>query len=167
MSQGDKRQRRRDAVKLSDLVGKTLEPVVARRGFATADLVANWAEIAGPAFASFTAPEKIVWPRDSGEDFAPGLLVLRADGPKAIFVQHEVGQITERINAFFGYAAIAQVRIVQGPVKGRPAAGNGPASRKIDEPALAAAVAPVEDDRLRAALERLGRQVLARPIKEA
>lgn len=159
--------RKRGAVKLSDLVGRALEPAIARRGFATADLLANWPAIAGAALADFTAPEKILWPRDRTEEFAPGVLVLKVDGPKAIFVQHEAGEIVDRLNAFFGYAAIGQIRIVQGPIGRRQAKVPERAGRTVDEPTLAAAVAPVESDALRAALERLGRQVLANPFKEA
>lgn len=167
MADNTSQVRKRGAVKLSDLVGKALEPAIARRGFATADLLANWPAIAGAALAEFTAPEKILWPRDTSEEFAPGVLVLKVDGPKAIFVQHETSEIVDRLNAFFGYAAIGQLRIIQGPVGKRPAKALERASRPVDEPALAATVAPVESDALRAALERLGRQVLANPLKEA
>lgn len=159
--------RKRGAVRLSDLVGKALEPAIARRGFATADLLANWPAIAGSALAEFTAPEKILWPRDTSEEFAPGVLVLKVDGPKAIYVQHETAEIVERLNAFFGYAAIGQLRIIQGPVGKRLPKAPKRDGQPIDEPALAAAVAPVESDALRAALERLGRQVLANPLKQA
>ena len=38
------------------------------------------------------------------------------DGPAAVLFQHEAGQIVERTNAFLGYAAVGQIRIVQGPV---------------------------------------------------
>ncbi len=79
-----------------------------------------------------TAPEKIVWPRHAlTEDPPAGTLIIRADGPRAIFVQHELPQIVERVNAFFGYRAVAQARVVQGPVGARtPQAPPPPA---VDE----------------------------------
>ena len=39
----------------------------ARYGFAQADVVANWEAIVGPELAAVSAPERIRWPRGSGE----------------------------------------------------------------------------------------------------
>ena len=106
---------------LGEIVARVIEPVTARRGFARADLVAVWPEIAGPMHAACTVPEKITWPRHADGDEPPaGTLFIRADGPRAIFLQHELPQIVERVNAFFGYRAVASARIIQGPVR-RPA----------------------------------------------
>ena len=65
--------------------------------------------------------------RDADEPPA-GTLFIRADGPRAIFVQHELPQIVERVNAFFGYRAVAQARIVQGPVGSRAPQAPKPAA---------------------------------------
>jgi hypothetical protein len=70
-------------------------------------------------------------------------------------------QIVERINAFFGYAAVGQVRIVQAPVTARAASTRTEAAlAPSDEAALSARLDAVDDDRLRAALDRLGRGVM-------
>lgn len=154
-------QKRKGPLSLGEIVGRVIEPVTARRGFAKADLIAVWPEIAGPMHASCTAPEKIVWPRHAPTDEPPaGTLIIRADGPRAIFVQHELPQIVERVNAFFGYRAVAQARVVQGPVGARaPQAPPTPAIDKATASRIAAETAAVEDEGLRAALERLGRGV--------
>ena len=47
---------------------------------------------------------------------------------RALDVQYNARQIIERINAYFGYAAIAELRIVQAPV-GLPAAACAPGHR--------------------------------------
>jgi hypothetical protein len=137
-----------------------IEPVTARRGFAKADLIAVWPEIAGPMHASCTAPEKIVWPRHAPADEPPaGTLIIRADGPRAIFVQHELPQIVERVNAFFGYRAVAQARVVQGPVTATAARSPPPPLDGAAAQRIAEETAAVDDDALRAALARLGRGV--------
>ena len=95
-------------------------------------------------------------------DGAPALLVLRVDGPRAIFVQHEAGQIIERVNAFLGYGAIGHLRIIQAPVKGQQA--EAAKDDNLDpeaEARLAQTIAAVPDEGLRAALDRLGRSVLS------
>src|SRR5262249_11782606 len=101
-------------------------------GFSAASLVADWATIAGRDLAAYTAPERLKWPRvveRSDEELAetgkgrPGAtLVLRVDGGRSLDVQHRARQIIERINAYFGYAAVAELRIVQAPVgiEGQP-----------------------------------------------
>jgi hypothetical protein len=158
------KNRRRGPIALTELVSKILGPVTAKRGFAKAELIAAWPAIVGPAYAAWTAPEKIVWPRTTGaEDDTPGVLVLRVDGPRAIYVQHELPQIVERVNAFLGYAAVGQARIVQGPVVGesRPAETVTPPLAAEAEAKLAGALAEIADEGLRASLDRLGRGILA------
>ena len=123
------KERRRGPVPLSELVGKVVDPVIARRGFATADLIAAWPAVVGQAFAACTQPERIVWPRArEGAEPGAGTLFLRVDGPRAIFLQHELPQIRERINALLGYAAIGQIRITQGPVQTRTPPSQSTAS---------------------------------------
>lgn len=150
---------------LSALVGKVLDPVVAKRGFATVDLIAAWPEIVGARFADCTAPEKIVWPRGDTNAGRPGTLVVRVDGPQAVLVQHETDQIRERVNGFLGYAAIAQVRLVQAPVARpqRPGITTPATLSEAQKSTLSHAVAGVENDRLRDALTRLGRVVIGKP----
>lgn len=162
-STGDTGKRRRGPVQLAELVGRVIDPMTQRRGFATTGLIAAWREVVGARIAACSRPEKIVWPKGSSAEGEPALLVLRVDGPRAIFVQHECGQIVERVNAFLGYAAIGRVRIVQGPVANDAAPGRrGPPPLTTQETArLAASLDGVADEGLRRALERLGRGILA------
>jgi hypothetical protein len=134
----------------------------------TASLVTDWPAIAGTELAAYTAPERLKWPRGaehSVEGAAPtekgragATLVLRVDGARALDVQYKARQIIERINAYFGYAAIAELRILQAPVDGRlPPA---PVARPAAEP-LTHEVAHIADPGLRGALARLGAGVRA------
>ncbi len=138
MADSDERRRTRGALPLSALVGRVIGPVAKRRGFATADLIAAWPEIVGARFADCTRPDKIVWPRGEANVDMPGVLTLKVDGPRAVLVQHELGQILERVNAFLGYGAVGQVRHRAGA---RGAAGEtGRARRNGDRrPGRAAA----------------------------
>ncbi len=148
---------------LTELVGRVLAPVSGRRGFATADLIAAWPDIVGAKYAECTRPEKIVWPRNEEAGADGGVLHLTVDGPRAVLIQHELDQIIERINAFLGYAAIARIRIVQGPVAARQAQRQAtPPLDSAAEARLGATIAGVDDEGLRAALARLGRGVLQR-----
>jgi len=135
-------------------------------GFASAALLTDWASIAGADIASYTAPERLKWPRgvnaygeiEEGAERRPGAtLVLRVDGPRAIELQHKAHQLIERINASFGYRAVAELRFVQAPLGGAPApAGQPPLRRRpVAAEADLADLATVRDEPLRDALARL------------
>jgi len=141
-------------------------------GFSTATLVTDWVRIVGRELAAATAPERLKWPRGVApadvEGNAPGqgrdgaTLILRVDGGLSLDVQHKARQIIERINTYFGYAAVAKLRIVQGPV-GAERGSTGLATlatRPVSHP-LTAEVAHVADPALRDALARLGAEVKA------
>ncbi len=164
MAESQEKRRRQGAVPLSALVGRVINPVARKRGFAAADLVAAWGDVVGADLAECTRPEKIVWPRGEANSEAPGVLTLRVDGPRAVLVQHQLGQIVERVNAFFGYAAVGSVRIVQGPIgrAAEPAPADDAPLAPEEEARLKAATGRVEDQSLREALDRLGRGVLKR-----
>ena len=109
-------------------------------GFSTATLLTDWTIIAGRDLASFTLPERLKWPRnvEAFEDVAddsrgrPGAtLVLRVDGPRAIEVQYQTGQIIERINAHFGYRAVSEIRFIQAPLQ--RAGASDPRAAEIAE----------------------------------
>lgn len=142
-------------------------------GFSTATLLTDWAVIAGAELAEYTLPERLKWPRsvDAYEEVAasdkgrPGAtLVLRVDGPRAIEVQYQTPQIIERINAHFGYRAVADVRFIQAPLPKshalpRPSPGTAPAVTPrhvvLGEAAAGSRTANGRDSALAAALARL------------
>lgn len=79
---------------------------------------------------------------------------MRVDGPRALEIQHMTTQLLERINIYFGYNAVQELRIVQGPVLKTPTANpsQDTAEQSFDEPGN---VTAIEDDSLRRALTRL------------
>ena len=107
-------------------VARMLDPVARARGFAITSLLSEWPAVVGEELASFTAPDKLVWPRrtEDREAASPqsawrndgAILVLKVDGPRAIELQHRSEQILERVNMYFGYRAIAQLRFLQAPL---------------------------------------------------
>jgi hypothetical protein len=143
-------------------------------GFSTVSLVTDWVAIAGKELAAYSAPERLKWPRgvdadEEGDDMRGrdkrrrgATLVLRVEGERAIDVQYSARQIIERINGYFGYAAVAQLRIVQGPV-----ARAAPAAKHLRPSAPEAHARPpqelagIADAGLRTALTRLGTGVMA------
>ncbi len=162
--------RRIAAKPLGDLASKVLSPVIARRAGMTQDLLAAWPELCGPRHAAITRPERIAWPRRASDDdpFEPGTLTVACDGAAAVLFQHETGEIIGRINRFFGFPAVAKIRIVQRPVSkisGSKPVRLRPEPVTLDEERrarLEAIVARVDNEGLKSRLEKLGSGVFAR-----
>ncbi|MGZ2457681.1 hypothetical protein ACVINH_002707 [Rhizobium anhuiense] len=109
---------RKDVKQISELANGLIDPVLARRAGINTALLGSWSEIAGEDFADCTRPEKIAWARGGNEagGFRPGVLTIACEGARALFLTHAQGELIQRINSFFGFAAVHQIRIVQKPV---------------------------------------------------
>jgi hypothetical protein len=161
---------KRGMVSVGELASAALKPITGKRGLAAGEMLARWQAIVGAEVAAVTTPERIVWPRGRSEQGhpLPGVLVLRVARAHAIDVQHLASLIIERVNAYFGYRAVASVRLKQRPL--RPATPERPASAAglgaETEAALAQALSPIADEGLRQALQRLGRAALGQAQDE-
>jgi hypothetical protein len=139
--------------RLPELLGKVLDPASRRRGLAEARVLTDWPSIVGEALAARCQPVKL-----TGDSRHGGILHVHVAGSAALELQHSEPQLLERINGYFGYAAVARLRLIRAPLalprRAEPAAAPPlePAARAEIE----AAVQPVADDALRAALSGLG-----------
>ncbi|QIG49194.1 DUF721 domain-containing protein [Nordella sp. HKS 07] len=135
----------------------------ARYGFAYADLITQWPSIVGEAIAQWSEPERIRWPRAAADARKQGgTLVIRVVPGRGLDLQHETPRIIERINAFYGYGAIATVKIMQGALTPRKPARKPLAPlRPAVAQALESRLETVTDPALKEALHRLGKGVLS------
>jgi hypothetical protein len=147
---------------LAATVADITRPLFSRRGFADGAIVNEWPAIVGAHFAAHSAPEKIVAASGGG---AEGTLHVRIDsGSLAIELQHLEPLLIERINGYFGYRAVARLKLLQGPLPKRRKA-SPPAVRPLEpgeEEELVRHLCTVDDPELRQALESLGRAVIGR-----
>jgi len=116
----------------------------------------RWAAIVGDDVAAHAEPLKIQWQKvPDGQKPPPGTLVLRVDGPAAIEIQHMSQVILERVNRYFGFAAIGKLALRQAPLR-----RMAPKARRAVDPQAVQSIAeklPVgTDPALRDALARLG-----------
>lgn len=136
-----------------------VKPALGRRGFVEGQLVAQWVEIVGADLARRMLPERLSFPQGHRRD---GTLRLRVAPGFALEAQHREPQILERLNAFFGYRALARLVLVQGPL---PADRTTAPRRQrnlaaAERAALEQRVADIADAELRRALTRLGEAVI-------
>ncbi|MFZ1813308.1 MAG: DciA family protein [Rhizobiaceae bacterium] len=154
---------------VSELAVRVLEPVISRRTGMTMDLISAWPAIVGEPWDGFTLPEKINWPRRANDNdpFEPATLVVACDGSGAILFQHSLSEVMEKVNTFFGFSAIARIRIVQKPVRPRRATGKRelPTLDAAQRKRLDRIISTVEDEGLRTRLEKLGRGVLGKGLR--
>lgn len=152
------------------LVSDRIRTAGESRGFAVTRLLTHWAEIAGPEIAAHARPVKIGYRRDG----LGATLTLLTTGAAAPLVQMQVPQIRERVNACYGYNAIARIALTQTaptgfaegqadftPAPRARAATPAPATPETRARATDIA-AGVQDAGLRSALESLAQNVLAR-----
>ncbi len=158
-------------MQISEVANGIVDPVLARRAGISTSLLGSWDEIAGEDFADCTRPEKITWPRgglgrdegmsSSGGGYQPGVLTIACEGARALFLSHAQGELIARINGFFGFPAVRQIRIVQKPVSQtfkhprKPPPLKGEAARRLED-----MMDGIESEALRKAVERLGTAVL-------
>ena len=140
---------------LPALTGKAL----GRRGLAFGGLLAEWPSIVGPRLAERTAPYRIVFPHGQREN---AVLHLRVATAAALDLQHLEPQVIERINSFFGYKAVARLKLIHAPMI-RPRA-SVPRPRPLsaaETAAIDAAARTIPDADLGEALARFGRALAA------
>jgi hypothetical protein len=138
-----------------ELVGDVGGQSFRRFGFVQSSIVSRWPEIVGERYAKVSCPESIKFP--AGRK-AGGALTLLVEGAHAPLIQHLAPMIMERINRFYGYAAVNRVIFRQGkppaPRTARPQLG--PVPKELGE-----GLREIADPELRACLESLGAQIAA------
>ena len=150
----------------SRLLAERIRTAGESRGFAVARLLTQWPEIAGEDLARITRPVKISYGR---EGFGATLTLLTT-GAVAPMVEMRKDHLRERVNAVYGYSAIARIHLTQtastGFAEGQAQFAHAPKAPAAPDPAIVAkateTAADIKDDGLRAALELLARNVLTR-----
>lgn len=122
-----------------------------RFGFVQSSIVSRWPDIVGAKLAGASIPESIRFPVGKKQD---GVLTLTVRGAHAPMMQHIAPEIIERVNRFFGYAAIVKVAIRQGEVAA-PAPRKAPPSVRPVPVDLGQSLKGIADPELRAVLESL------------
>ncbi len=150
---------------VADLVPQIGRAAFRRFGFVQSSVVTRWPEIVGPHHAKVCAPESIRFPPGEKADGIMQLVVLPAHAP---LIQHVIPEIIERVNRFFGYKAVAKVKIRQGMVKPPAAAERRalPPSLKPIPMDLGEGLRDIGDPELRAVLESLARSVANKEEQE-
>ncbi len=136
---------------LGSLIPSITRPAFRKKSPAGAQILADWAQIVGPALAAATSPLRLT----------SGTLTLACSGPVAMELQHLGPELIGRINGQLGRAVVERLRFVQQAPAGSPrAAAPRPALATAPVPAsVQDRLAALPEGELRLALENLARGV--------
>ncbi len=152
----------------SSLLTQRIRAASESRGFAQSRLLTQWTEVAGEAIAAMSRPVEVSY----GRGGMGATLTLLTTGSNAPVLEMEKEKLRARVNAVYGYNAIARIRITQtaptgfaegqvdftpAPKRHQPQPADPAVQRKAESFAK-----PVEDDGLRRALAQLGENILNR-----
>ena len=140
-----------------ELIGDVGGVAFRRFGFIQSSVVSRWAEIVGERYAKVSSPESIRFP---GGKRSGGVLNIVVQGAHAPLMQHLAPVITERVNRFFGYAAVAKLAFRQGAPVTRTEAPKRPQLRAVPKE-LGEGLREIADPELRSCLEALAGRIEA------
>ena len=149
----------------SSLLRENIRKAGESRGFAVSRVLTHWAEIVGEEVATICKPVDVSYGR---QGFGATLTVLTT-GPQAPMLEMQKDTLRAKVNAVYGYNAIARLRITQtaatGFAEGQAVFAHKPKERdKTPSPEIQAEAARMaesaDDPDLRQALERLAANVL-------
>lgn len=151
------RPRGGEARAVSDLMPDIGRAAFRRFGFVQSSVVSRWDEIVGTRYAAVSAPEAIRFPVGKKAD---GTLELTVEGAHAPMMQHVIPEIIDRVNRFFGYSAVARIKVRQGRIA-RPAIRQplAPPSLKPVPMELGESLREIGDPELFAVLESLAKSL--------
>ena len=100
---------------LTKEMGHLTQNIFGQKGFVSSDLIANWSDIVGAEFAQGVLPMRLTFPCNGRSN---GTLYVRtAGGAFALLFEHQKARVIERVNTYFGYPAVSDIRQIQGAVK--------------------------------------------------
>ncbi len=150
----------------SSLLAEPIRHAAEGRGFAVARLLTHWAEIAGADIAARARPVKIAHQRSG----LGATLTLLTTGTYAPILEMQLPVLRDRVNACYGYNAIARIQLTQtaptGFADGQASFDHGPQAPAPPDAetrrAAQALAADISDPALQAAVARLAALKLSR-----
>jgi hypothetical protein len=127
-------------------------------------MLADWARIAGEEVAFFATPVEMKFARTKDKKPGQAVLHLAVSPAFALEFSYQIPLLIERLNVFFGYPAIKDIKIIQNKImnnKQRKTLEIRPLTpaetRDIDT-----AVAGIQENDLQEALKNLGQSIASR-----
>ncbi len=147
-------RRRAGLVSFGADVRRLIAPVLGKKGFIQADILARWTDILGAELATGVQPAALSFSKSADGAL---LRVNAYSGAYAMEFNARKQQIIEKLNTYFGYRAISDIRVTQGGFT--PKLPKSPATAPLPlekQKQIADETADIENEALRAAATELG-----------
>lgn len=151
---------------LSDMSGLLLplaKKMLGKKAFVEADIICAWKDIIGDDMAKFSRPLKIVFGREERNNGT--LWIEAASGAFALELQTKSKIVIEKVNTFFGYAAVEKIKIVQNPSIMESTTDTHNSEKKLvtkeEETYIKNLSEEIKTKELSEAIERLGCAIIA------
>ena len=150
---------------LTQEVKKLTQSALGKHGFIQVELLSHWRDILGEEQAYGIKPVGLTFP--AKERTNGTLKVQTAGGAFALLFEHQKGQVIEKINTYFGYPAIKQIKIEQNAIKLNTPQKSDPVwpldENEIEK--LVQKVSSIEDEELRKKMLDIGIQLIQKGQK--
>ncbi|MEO0357102.1 MAG: DUF721 domain-containing protein [Pseudomonadota bacterium] len=147
--------------KTASLVEQRIRAAGESRGFAVTKLITQWDSVVGPDIASVCEPVKVTYAKGG----LGGTLIVLTTGAQAPMLDMQTDVIRQKVNACYGYNAIARVRLTQTAPTGfgtaRKATQSKPAVTEANRRAARTVTTDIKDNTLRDVLESFGANIIA------
>lgn len=159
---------------VADLVPALTKDAFGRKNMLFGKMLAEWEHIAGPEIAAQTTPLELKYSRSGGGKKTDGktdktrpkaTLVLAVQPAFALELSYQKDLLAERLNVFFGYGAIKDIKIVQhsGVMDNKKV--KAPLARPLtiqEQRKIDALVGGIQENDLQTALKNLGKAIASR-----
>lgn len=139
-------------------VSKIMRPLARKHGGGKSAMALEkiWPEIMGPRWAKISTPVRFLGGRDGRT------LIISAPGPAASLILAQSGPIIERLNTHLGSSHVSRIKVIQTrmtiPARKESRKGLTPSQ----ESNLLDGLSSIKDEKLKRALEKMGRQILSK-----
>jgi len=106
---------------IADSLPKITEKALGKKGTLFAKLLLNWRQIVGDDMANRATPLDIRMHKGKGRGKSTARLHLSVGSSSDAFIlSYDVPALIEKINMFFGYEAVEDIKLIHAPHKNNP-----------------------------------------------
>ncbi|MBN9343259.1 MAG: hypothetical protein BGO76_03555 [Caedibacter sp. 38-128] len=95
---------------IAKLLPKLVKSSFEKKGFVQAEILLEWGKIVGQEMSQKCIPEKLVFPKGKKVE---GTLYLNVEISSGLLIEYGAPLIIDKINSYFGYQAVARLKLKQ------------------------------------------------------
>ncbi len=93
---------------ISKSLPRGLKTILKKGGYNYSSIINNWSKLVGKKISDVCYPKSIKTPKE----LKNGTLILNVSHGNELFIEYSKRDIIEKINAFFGYQFIKEIRLI-------------------------------------------------------